>query len=103
MPCKSLSIVPGIPTTGKLNSCCSFKAPVNDPSPPITINPSISLSFKFLYAVLRPSTVLNSSHLAEYKNVPPLLIIPLTLLVFNTFVLFSIRPEKPLTIPIHLT
>ena len=37
----SLSMVHGIPITLKLNSSTKIFAPVSDPSPPKTINPSI--------------------------------------------------------------
>ena len=41
VPHRSLSIVPGIPTTGTLYSCAKRRAPVKVPSPPMTINASI--------------------------------------------------------------
>ena len=48
VPKISLSIVAGIPITGKLNSLLNINPPVNVPSPPITIKPSILFSFKYL-------------------------------------------------------
>ena len=65
VPKRSLSIVPGIPITGKLNSSENFRPPVKEPSPPITTKPSISLAFILLKAFALPDFVLNSSDLAE--------------------------------------
>ena len=45
VPKISLSIVPGIPITGKLYSLLKTTPPVKDPSPPITTRPSMLLSF----------------------------------------------------------
>ena len=58
VPKISLSIVAGIPITGKLNSELKINPPVNVPSPPITISPSILCSFKELKAFFLPFLVL---------------------------------------------
>ena len=65
----------------------------------MTTIPSILCFFTFSYAFLRPLTVLNSSDLAEYNIVPPLFIIPLTLLVFKDLISSFIRPWYPLETP----
>ncbi len=72
-------MVPGIPITGKLYSLLKITPPVKDPSPPITTSPSIFCLIKFWCAFFLPSEVLNSSDLADFKIVPPLLMILLTL------------------------
>jgi len=48
VPYKSLSIVQGIPITGKLFSLKKIFAPVKDPSPPKIMSPSILLLTRFL-------------------------------------------------------
>ena len=93
VPKISLSIVPGIPIIGNLYSSLKMTAPVNDPSPPITTIPSISFSFKFWNAFARPSFVLNSLERADFKIVPPLLIILFTLLAVNSIKSPSISPS----------
>ena len=45
VPKISLSIVPGIPITGKLYSLLKTTPPVKDPSPPITPRPAMLLSY----------------------------------------------------------
>ena len=95
----SLSIVAGIPITGKLFSSLNINPPVNVPSPPITIRPSISFFFKLLNALSLPFLVLKSFDLAVFKIVPPLLIIPLTLLAFISNISPLIKPSKPFKTP----
>ena len=88
----SLSIVPGIPITGKLNSFWNILAPLKEPSPPITTRDSILFFVKLLYAFFLPEEVLKSVDLADFRIVPPLFIILLTLLAFALSIKFSIKP-----------
>ena len=79
VPKISLSMVPGIPMTGKLYSSLKISAPVKVPSPPMVTKASTPAFVKLSKAFLRPSLVLNSSDRADFKTVPPLFIIPFTL------------------------
>ena len=92
VPQRSLSIVPGIPITGILNSCAKTRAPVNVPSPPITISASIPSRLIVSYANWRPSLVGNSAHRADLIIVPPREMIPLTSCVVNGLTSPSISP-----------
>ena len=92
VPKISLSIVPGIPITGKLYSLLKTTPPVKDPSPPITTKPSMLLSFNCLNAFFLPSGVLNSSDLADFSMVPPLLMILLIFLAVSVVKSPSIIP-----------
>ena len=71
VPYKSLSIVPGSPIQGTSNSCAKIRAPVNEPSPPITTRASIPSFFILSYASWRPSGVVNSLQRAVFNIVPP--------------------------------
>ena len=67
-------------------------APSREPFPPITIKASILFFFIVAKAFSLPSLDLNSSHLADLRIVPPLLMIFYTLLA-DIFVIFSLtRP-----------
>ena len=67
---------------GILYSSSKIIAPVKDPSPPMTIRESILFLIKFSKAFFLPALVLNSRDRADFKIVPPLLIILLTDLAF---------------------
>ena len=56
----------------------SWRVPVREPSPPITINRSMPEVTRFLTAVLRPSRSRNSRQRAVPMTVPPLFRIPET-------------------------
>lgn len=60
----SLSIVPGHPITGKVCSSFNSLAPVKEPSPHITTQPSTSLFFSCSAPL--------ALHLADLSPVPPL-------------------------------
>ena len=77
VPATSLSMVPGMPMTGIPISCSAF-APWKDPSPPITMRPSIPASFIFKRAASRPSWVLKRSLRAVLRIVPPRWMMPPT-------------------------
>ena len=93
--------MPGIPITGKPNSSLKIRAPVKLPSPPITTKPSMPALFTFSYALARPSFVLKSLDLADFKIVPPLLIMPFTLRASMTLKSPSINPSYPRLTPTH--
>ena len=88
-----------MPITGKSNSLLNTNPPVKVPSPPITINPSMLLFFNVSKAFFLPSLDLKSLDLAVFKIVPPLFIIPLTLLAFISTILSEINPSYPLETP----
>ena len=93
VPTKSLSMVPGIPITLIPCSCSNRRAPVKEPFPPITTNESISYLSNVDLALILPSFVLNSLHLADFRMVPPLLTILFTPLAFSLTNLSEIRPS----------
>ena len=96
VPTKSLSIVPGIPIVLIPCSFSNIRAPFNDPLPPITTSESMSYLSKVALALSLPSFVLNSKHLADFKIVPPLLIILFTPLALSLTRSSEIKPSYPL-------
>ena len=80
-------------------SSASFKAPVNEPSPPMTMSASMSLSRRFFAAFERPSGVLNSWERALFRNVPPSARICFTLEDESSIMSFSIMPSYPRKTP----
>ena len=66
----SKSIVPGTPIV-LIPSAANFLAPWKEPSPPITTSPSIPCALQISAPRFCPSSVLNSSHLAVKRIVPP--------------------------------
>ncbi len=70
-PHKSLSMVPGNPTTGNPVSWPNFNAPVKVPFPPITTSPSTPASTRLMCARFRPSGLMKSWQRADFKMVPP--------------------------------
>ncbi len=84
VPKRSLSIVPGRPIIGKLNSLAKIRAPVSDPSPPITTKASIPWRLSVSKASWRPSGVLNSLQRAVFRIVPPRCMMFDTLAVVNS-------------------
>ena len=79
VPYRSLSIVPGRPTIGMLYSVAKMRAPVREPSPPITTRESMPALTILSYAIFRPSSVRNSMQRAVFRIVPP------TWMMFETF------------------
>src|SRR5680860_1270829 len=71
VPYRSLSMVPGSPTTARLPSRESSSAPRMEPSPPITTSPSTSACRRASAAVRRPSGVRNCLERAVPSIVPP--------------------------------
>ena len=96
VPARSLSIVPGIPTTFIPCSSSNIFPPSSDPFPPIITRESIPYLSSVCFAFNLPSLVLNSRHLADFKIVPPLLTIFLTDLALSFLMSSDINPSYPL-------
>ena len=96
VPARSLSIVPGIPTT--LTPCSSSKIlpPSKEPLPPITTSELMPYLSKLFLALSLPSFVLNSKHLADFRIVPPLFTIFFTERAFSFLISSEISPSNPL-------
>ena len=101
MPTKSLSMVPGIPIVFIPCSSSRSIAPVNEPLPPITTSESIPYLSNVDLAFILPSFVLNSRHLADFRNVPPLLTILFTPRALSFTKSSLINPSYPLYTPKH--
>src|ERR1035437_3682380 len=76
-PGRSLSIVEATPTTGN-PAFASMFAPICEPFPPITTSPATPRALRTPSACSRPSGVLNASHRALPRIVPPCWMIPPT-------------------------
>ena len=68
------SVVNKYEKSGKLNSLLKTIPPLKVPSPPISTKASTPSFVRLLYAFFRPALVRNSLDLADFKKVPPLLI-----------------------------
>ena len=68
LPILSLSMVPGIPITGKSNSSANSLAPLKEPSPPITTRASILCFFSCLRASFLPSYSRSEEHTSELQS-----------------------------------
>ena len=94
----SLSIVAGIPIAG-IPARDNFCAPLNVPSPPTVTIASKPKYLQVLTAFCKPSSVINSKHLAVYKIVPPFLEIPSTDLASSSITSPFISPLYPRRTP----
>src|SRR3546814_2512460 len=85
VPNKSLSMVPGIPMTGKPNSREKTSAPLNVPSPPITMSASPSAAFRLSKAFRR-----SEEHTSELQS-----------LIRISYAVFCLKTQQHLHINHH--
>ena len=95
VPKRSLSMVPGMPTTGMPCSSHRRWPPVKVPFPPITTSPSMPCWRICAAASARPSGVRKRSDRADISTVPPISKMFLTLLVLSSVVSPAINPSYP--------
>ena len=95
----SRSIVPGRPIV-LIPSVANFCAPLKEPSPPITTNPSIPCFLQMSAAFFCTSGSMNSKHLAVCKIVPPRWMISDTLCASISMISSCKSPAYPRLIPL---